>query len=284
MENVLKTISEKSEQMSPVYRQLARYILENYALVARMDISTLASASNVSTATVTRFAISLGCSGYPELRQQLQKILFNNYTSLDEISDVLSREQGTAVNDVEDALRGLPGRYQLIEKEKIRRAAEMICSSKRVLLVGNQISSVFVPYTTYLLGKYHDGLMDISAMSFDDEKLLKTADSGDCALVFAFQRYPNATIRAIRRLQESGIPMIVISDSDLFPFKEMANLMICVSFTNSLAFSPLMLVYSVIYEIILNVIMLNPENAEANVRRFDEYVKRNRIYFEMDEV
>lgn len=283
VENILKTISEKSEQMSPVYRQLARYILDNFALVARMDISTLAAASNVSTATVTRFAISIGCSGYPELRKQLQKILFNNYTSLDEISDVLSRARDEAVTDVEDALRGLPGRYQLIAKEKIRRAAEMICSSKRVLLVGNQISSVFVQYTSYLLGKYHDGIMDISAMSFEDEKLLKRAGSGDCALVFAFQRYPNATIRAIRRLQECGIPMIVISDSDLFPFKEMADVLLCVSFTNSLAFSPLMLVYSVIYEIILNVIMLDPEKAEANVRRFDEYVKRNHVYYKMDE-
>ena len=41
-----------------------------------------------------------------------------------------------------------------------------------------------------------------------------------------------------------------------------------------------MLVYSVIYEIILNVVMLDPEKAEKNVRRFDEYVERNQIYYE----
>lgn len=280
MNNILETISEKSEQMSPVYQQLARYILDHYALVSRMDISSLAGAADVSTATVTRFAISLGCSGYPELRQQLKKILFNNYTSLDEISDILKREHGSVVTDVEDALRGLPGRYQQIEKAKIRRAAEMICSSEKVLLVGNQISSMFVPYTMYLLGKYHDDLVDISAMRFEDEKLLESSAGRDCALVFAFQRYPNATIRAIRRLQACGIPMIIVSDSDLFPFKELAELMICVNFNNSLAFSPLMLVYSVIYEIILNVIMLSPEKAEENVRKFDEYVERNRIYLD----
>lgn len=280
MKNILKTILEKSEEMSPVYRQLAQYILDNYALVSKMDISSLAGAANVSTATVTRFAISLGCSGYPELRQQLKKIRFNNYTSLDEISDILTREHGSVVTDVEDALRGLPGRYQQIGKDKFRRAAEMICSSEKVLLVGNQISSMFVPYTIYLLGKYHDNLVDISAMSFEDEKLIKASNGHDCALVFAFQRYPNATIHAIHRLQECGIPMIIISDSDLFPFEDLAELMICVSFNNSLAFSPLMLVYSVIYEIILNVITLDPERAEENVREFDEYVERNRIYFD----
>lgn len=280
MKNILKTISEKSREMSPVYRQLAQYILEEYERVAHMDISTLAGAANVSTATVTRFANSLGCSGYPELRSQLQKVIFNNYTSLDEIAGVLQRGPDAAVTDVDDALRGLPGRYQLIDKEKIRRAAQMICGSGRVLLVGNQISAPFVPYTMYLMGKYHEGLADISQMRFEDEKLLDISGERDCALVFAFQRYPNATIRAIRRLHQRGIPMIVISDSDLFPFEELADLMICVNFKHSLAFAPLMLVYSVIYEIILNVVMLDPEKAEKNVRRFDEYVERNRIYYD----
>ena len=281
MKNVLKTIADKSEQMSPVYRQLAQYILDNYAAVAGMDISTLASEANVSTATVTRFAISLGCGGYPELRQQLRKVLFNYYTSLDEISDVLQRNPGDTVTDVDEALRGLTKSYQLIDKQLIQRAAEMICSSDRVLLVGNQMSSVFVPYTKYLMGKYHGDVIDISTMSFENEKLLKVANGKDCALVFALQRYPNVTIKAIHSLREQGIPMIIISDSDLFPFEEMADVMIYASFKNSLAFAPLMLVYSVVYEIILKVVMLDPGKAETNVRKFDEYVERNGIYYEL---
>lgn len=280
MKNILKTITENSAKMSPVYRQLAQYILDNYGAVAGMDISTLASAANVSTATVTRFAISLGCSGFPELRRQLQKILFNNYTSLDEIHDVLRRNPGEAVADVDNALRGLPNRYQLIEKAQIRRAAEMICASDRVLIAGNQISGMFVSYTMYLLGKYRENLVDISAMRFADEKLMETSEGKDCALIFALQRYPNVTIRAIHRLRECGIPMIIISDSDLFPFEEMADVMIYVDFKNSLAFAPLMLVYSVIYEMILNVVILDPQNAESNVKKFDEYVERNQIYFD----
>lgn len=280
MKNILKIMNEKSKQMSPVYRQLAQYILDNYSTVAGMDISTLASAANVSTATVTRFAISLGCSGFPELRQQLKKIIFNNYTSLDEIHDVLHRDPAQDVTDVYDALRGLPGRYQLIDKSLIRRAAEMICASDRVLIAGNQISSIFVPYTLYLLGKYRENIFDISAMSFETEKLMEASDGVDCALVFALQRYPNATIKAIHRLHECGIPMIIISDSDLFPFEELAEVMIHVSFKNSLAFAPVMLVYSVIYDIILNVVALDADTAEVNVKKFDEYVDRNQIYFE----
>ena len=282
MKNILEIISEKSERMSPVYRQLAQYILDNYPAVSAMDISTLASEANVSTATVTRFAISLGCSGYPELRRQLQKVLFNCYTSLDEIHDVLHRNPGDALNDVDEALRSLPKRYQFIDKSLIHRAAEMICVSDRVLLVGNQMSSMFVPYTMYLLGKYHGNLLDISTMSFEDEKHLQASNRKDCALVFALQRYPNATIKAIHSLHERGIPMTIISDSDLFPFEQMAEVMIYVNFKNSLAFAPLMLVYSVVYEIILKVVMLDPQNAELHVRSFDEYVERNRIYFEAE--
>lgn len=145
MKHILRTIQGKADQMSPTYQQLARYILAHSASVAEMDISTLAAAAGVSTATVTRFAGSLGCSGYLELRQQLKKVIFNNYTSLDEIHGVLSRDAAHPITDVEDALRGLPGRFQLIDKGLIRRAAEMICGSRRTLIVGNQISAMFVP-------------------------------------------------------------------------------------------------------------------------------------------
>lgn len=282
MKNVLKTIADKREQMSLVYQQLAQYILDNSSAVAGMDISTLAAAANVSTATATRFAISLGCSGYPELKQQLQKVQFNYYTSLDEIADVLKRNPGDTVTDVDEALRGLSKSYQHIDKQLIQQAAEMICSSDKVFLVGNQMSSMFVPYTKYLLGKYHGNLHDISAMTFDDEQLIKYSGGKACTLVFALQRYPNATIKAIRRLNEQNIPMIIISDSNLFPFEDMASIMIYATFKDSLAFAPLMLVYSIVYEIILKVIMLDPEKAEQNVKKFDDYVRENHIYYELE--
>ena len=84
----------------------------------------------------------------------------------------------------------------------------------------------------------------------------------------------------IRRLHEYGIPMIIISDSDLFPFEDMADVMIHVSFKNSLAFAPVMLVYSVIYEIILKVVMMDPQSAESVVRKFDDFVERNGIFLD----
>ena len=74
--------------------------------------------------------------------------------------------------------------------------------------------------------------------------------------------------------------MIIISDSDLFPFEDLAEVMIHVSFKNSLAFALVMLVYSVIYDIILNAVALDPGTAEENVRKFDEYVALNHIYYE----
>lgn len=280
MKHILRTIQGKADQMSPTYQQLARYILAHSASVAEMDISTLAAAAGVSTATVTRFAGSLGCSGYLELRQQLKKVIFNNYTSLDEIHGVLSRDAAHPITDVEDALRGLPGRFQLIDKGLIRRAAEMICGSRRTLIVGNQISAMFVPYTQYLLGKYRDNVMNVSDMSFETDKQLSACGAEDCALVFALQRHPNATIKAIHRLHACRVPMIIISDSDLFPFEDLAEVMIHVSFKNSLAFAPVMLVYSVIYDIILNAVALDPGTAEENVRKFDEYVALNHIYYE----
>ena len=55
-------------------------------------------------------------------------------------------------------------------------------------------------------------------MADDDE--IRSAGAGDCAIVFALQRYPNRTMRLIELLHQCGVPMIIFSDSDLFPYEQ----------------------------------------------------------------
>ena len=61
----------------------------------------------------------------------------------------------------------------------------------------------------------------------------------------------------------------------------MAHCIIYARFFHPLAFSPLILIFSLIYEIILRVISLDVERATENVKRFDDYVEQHNVYLKL---
>lgn len=247
-----------------------------------MNITTLAKASNVSNATVVRFATELGCNGYPEMQQELQKIMFSYYSSLDEIKEMSSpASRDTYLNQVQEALDALPSVFRKRNIRTIEKSAELINASKCVFLVGNQVSSPFVSYTQYLLSKYKTGVENISQLSMEDEDRIKAAGKDSCAIVFALQRYPNQTLKAIEILHKADIPMIIFSDSELFPYEQYATYIIYARTNHPLGFRPMMLIFSIVYEMILYVINNDITSATENVKRFDEYVEQHDIYFKM---
>ena len=277
MKSILRRIEDRLPAMSPGYSQLATYILQHSREIASLDISSLASESGVSTATITRFANSLGCDGFPGLKRELAKHSYNYYTSTDEIASFIQRS-GAAITNVENVLSTLSVNYQNIDKARIVEAAELIVRSRQIFVCGNQISSLFIPFTKYLLGKYAQPIIDVSMLSFENAKVIDDSGEQDCAIVFALQRYPTATMSIIRMLHAVKVPMIIVTDSDLFPLRDMAHTICYVPFRDPLAFGPVMLVYSAIYDITLHVVALDPVRAKKNVQKFDEFVDQNNIY------
>lgn len=282
MRNILETIEKKYPDLSSRMKKLATYILSNYRNVAVMNITDLATASGVSNATVVRFAKEFGCSGYPQMQKELQKIMFNYYSSLDEIKEMASSDsRSDYLNQVQKSLEALPAIFSGRDITTIQKAAELISASKYIFLAGNQISSPFVTFTEYILSKYKPGVRNISNLSIADEDSIKTSPGESCAIVFALQRYPNLTLKLIETLYKNNVPMIIFSDSELFPYEEYANYIIYARTSHPLGFRPMMLVFSIVYEIILYVINNDVTAALENVKRFDEYAELHDIYFKM---
>jgi len=66
--NILDSISNQYSQMTRSAKKLADYIFNNKSVVQYMSITSLAEASGVSEATITRFCHGLGLAGYNEFK------------------------------------------------------------------------------------------------------------------------------------------------------------------------------------------------------------------------
>ncbi|MDQ0945332.1 tRNA G26 N,N-dimethylase Trm1 [Streptomyces sp. V1I1] len=61
-------------RLSPAQRRIAQYLVDHLTEAAFLSITELAERVGVSQPSVTRFASSLGFSGFPALREALQPI------------------------------------------------------------------------------------------------------------------------------------------------------------------------------------------------------------------
>ncbi|GAA3085409.1 hypothetical protein GCM10020000_84860 [Streptomyces olivoverticillatus] len=70
-----------SHRLSPAQRRIAQYITDHPTEAAFLSITDLAERVGVSQPSVTRFATSLGFTGYPALREALQPLALSAATS-----------------------------------------------------------------------------------------------------------------------------------------------------------------------------------------------------------
>ena len=72
--NILDFISQQYNTMTRSSKKLADYIFTNKSMVQYMSITSLAEASGVSEATITRFCRGLGLAGYNEFKLALARV------------------------------------------------------------------------------------------------------------------------------------------------------------------------------------------------------------------
>lgn len=85
--DLLRQISEESQDYSKRQKAIARYIIENSETAPFMTAQMLAEAAGVSESSVVRFARQLGCGGYSELRRAMQQLIRDKLANAEEEAD-----------------------------------------------------------------------------------------------------------------------------------------------------------------------------------------------------
>lgn len=129
-------VREIYEKLSPSYRRIADYLLNNHREAAFMTAAQLGRAAGADTTSVVRFAQRLGYPGFPELvaeiREEVKRELRMVYDSVSEDNALAAQFQRSLIEDrknLDHILSHLDGR----EVEAIVR---LIASAPRILIVG----------------------------------------------------------------------------------------------------------------------------------------------------
>jgi DNA-binding MurR/RpiR family transcriptional regulator len=258
-------IQENYEDLSPRFRTLADFILENTLDVGFLTATALARRVGVDPATVVRFSQEIGYSGYRELSHEIKDYINNQlalrYKKGAPESEGLAGEIAVLADELSERIRDLKA-----DADEIARAAKKIHDAHRIFIASETEGyGIATLWSTYL------NLLDLAAQPVQAEAMqsvlfLRDATPDDLLITITLGLTPNVeTGHLLNAAREQDISTIAITTSPtLLPARQADINLFVPSETPSgyPAFDTLVGILSLLWQAL---IMLEEEKADQSI-------------------
>jgi len=218
-------IKQAYESLTPSFKRLGEFILNNELDVAFMTATELAQALGVDAATVVRFSQTLGYEGYRELSHELQQVVKANLTAKyanfdqaksneDKIRALLENERHnleTAVSQVTD------------DASKLLNA---ISKAKRVWLVGEAGALYLAAYFADYLRMAGVNAAIVDADPAAAARVLWDLSAKDVVIGLGIPGTGLDTAATLRFAKEKGAETAALTVSSVSPPAQIADLVL----------------------------------------------------------
>lgn len=259
-------------RLSPTQRRIAKYLIDHLPEAAFESSVDLAERAGVSQPSVTRFAVALGFSGYPALRETLRQIVL---TGAAEAAGAGQPNQLQAAVAAE--ARNLDALHEtLADPEQVVDLGRQLAGSVPLTVLGLRISDPLARYFAYAAQRIHPDVRCVTTGgSLASDTLLQAQSAGGTwLLAFAMPRYPVEAVHALRLARQLGMRTALITDVPFAPFAEDVDVLLPAGVGSRLVFdsyaAPIVLAAAVLQA----MADAAPERTQARLEAYEELAQR----------
>ncbi|WHY73679.1 MurR/RpiR family transcriptional regulator [Fictibacillus enclensis] len=230
-DHVYHVMAEKRMKMSKAHSKIADYIMDHPNTVPFFTVSKLAKEAGVSEATVVRFAVFLGYSGFPDFQQHLQNAVQQQLTTIERLKlskEVYKKEDEAAYDIFQDDIANIKATMESLDIRSLKDAADHLIESDHVYICANRSAAALGNFLHY----YLNFLLDHAEMATSKELLpeqLYQLSEKDTVVGISFARYTKSTIDMVSFAKKQGSKTIVITDSPYSPLVPQADVVLLAS-------------------------------------------------------
>ncbi|EPZ45603.1 MurR/RpiR family transcriptional regulator [Alicyclobacillus acidoterrestris] len=267
---------------SEVNRTISLYIEENFAQVAFMTSAELAEQVGVSQASISRFAHSLGFSGFGEWSKEMQRMIRTELSGPDRLwfasNPTLATEDETGDRVVLSEYLNLQSLNDILASSEFEALVQAIVEAERVILVGARASATLIPYLHYFLSKVRSDVYATVPGETLWERLPMERTSGTLIVVLAFPRYPRVTVELVRELEKQGFAIAAVTDDAHSPVAAHAKPVVCVPVTTVSLFDSYATPITLFNLLIRRVAQVTPEASRERLGQIEHLDQATRVY------
>ncbi len=242
MSDVLYLIGEKSEEMTPSLRIVAKYMQNNIDSVAFDTLDNVAAKIKVSTTSVIRFARFLGFDGFSAMQKAIQAGLQEHLRLPNRLENTIGKikKDSLCMESYQNDINNINQTMKSIPEATIIKAENLIIKASSVYILGLRASFALAHYMYSRLSQIKSNIslvQPISEMYIED---IAKLTSKDVCICYLFPRYTASCITILKLLHKRKVPIVLITDQYNSHVKGCATVMLhCnvtgVSFKNTFA-------------------------------------------------
>lgn len=235
--NELKSvIAEKHQSLSKRLRQVAQYLVDNPNKIAFGTVATIATDAGVHPSTLVRFANAFGFSGFSEMQRLFQQQLLHESPSYSDrmriARESMGEDNGDPVNLLSQFASAnaatLDQLLSEIDTQALRTAENLLYEADTVYVIGVRRAFVVASYFAYALRHAECRAFLVDGVGGLTKEQGFSVRPGDALIAISFHPYAAETQEIVRDAAAKGVPIILITDSQLSPLAPLATSMLIV--------------------------------------------------------
>jgi DNA-binding MurR/RpiR family transcriptional regulator len=259
---------------SPSNRTIAEAVLRNPVRIATGSIEEVAAATGVSTATLSRFARTVGFTGYAELRAQIGEVLRSLLQPVEKLRDRIDREAG-ADDPVREGLeRTVLNVRQTVEAlgpAQLEATVAALRAARGIYVMGFGLSAHVAAMLSLGLQPFCPQLVNVVEFGGTEVAAgrLMNVGAGDVLVAISFPRYATDALRLARYARDRGAKVIAITDGPASPLTDVADLALAAFAAHPVVSASNVAAVVVVEAIVTAMMVSDRENVAAAARLTD---------------
>jgi DNA-binding MurR/RpiR family transcriptional regulator len=264
-------------RLSPAHRQIARFLVEHPDEAVYLTSGELAQRAQVSQPSVTRFAVALGFSGYPELRGELRSRVQRETVQRERAtSDARGAWQSAIAADAASLQQLTSSPWAA---DRLERIGSNLVTSRPLLVVGLRVSRPLAELFVYFARKVHPDVRMVPPGSEGDDALARARDAGaSWLLAFGLPRYPSQLLATMQWARKLGLRVALLTDSPVTPLADEADDLLAAPVSTELTFDSLVGPLALTMGLLQVLVDAQPADAQRRLDEFDQHAADRRVF------
>ncbi|MGA5421586.1 MurR/RpiR family transcriptional regulator [Streptomyces lavendulocolor] len=268
-------------RLSPAQRRIAQYMIDHLTEAAFLSITDLAERVGVSQPSVTRFATSLGYSGFPALREALQPIALSAVAGTPDTREEIRRNELQAAIDAE--IENLEHLRRLVaDPSQILDVGSELAASVPLTVLGLRISVSLAEYFAYAARRIHPDVRLVTrggSVAYD--ALLQSREAGGTwVLAFAMPRHAHETLSTMRAARRAGLRTALITDLTLGPLVEEADVALTAGTGSRLVFDSYAAPGVLAASVLQAMADANPQRTQLRLEGYEQAAEQHNFFLD----
>ncbi|MFN8721830.1 MAG: MurR/RpiR family transcriptional regulator, partial [Rhodospirillales bacterium] len=188
---------------SPSNRTIAEAVLRNPVRIATGSIEEVAATTGVSTATLSRFARTVGFAGYAELRAQIGEVLRALLQPVEKLRDRIDRETGAddpVREGLERTILNVRQTAEALGPAQLEATVGALRSARGIYVMGFGLSAHVAAMLSLGLQPFCPQLVNVVEFGGTEVAAgrLMNVGPGDVLVAISFPRYATDALRLAR--------------------------------------------------------------------------------------